>query len=480
SGNQRHGNISSFTRLYSLSNFISGIPLSGGSSRDTFSVLDCKSISSPSGKFVWTKTGIYRDTISNFTGCDSLLLIHVKIGSSSDTISVIACDSFISPLNNIHKNSGIYKETYSAYTGCDSVVFYKVSVFPNKLIKLKVSSCDSFISPSGKKYDRTGVYTEHYQTYYGCDSAIEYDVKILEQSISLEIINACDSVFIRSKWYKQNATPRFVFKNKAGCDSTHTIVIRLQYSNINTVKIIACDSFITPNKGIIRKDSMHTETYRTIHGCDSVVTYKVKVQKTIQNSLSMKACRNAIINGKTYTNSGMVNLKLKTYLGCDSLVAINLNVVKINRGIERKHGVLTSMQPDAKYTWINCINKQAIPFQTDSTFKVKLDDYYAVAIEYEGCKDTSICYHFLATSIDEATKEDLNVFPQPNQGDFTIKFKEAESGTLYIHDLSGRLISEQTFEACDEWHIHQQLSKGIYVLTIVNGDRLMKQKLIIN
>lgn len=480
SGNQRHGNIISFTRLYSLSNFISGISLSGGSSRDTFTVFDCKSITSTSGKYVWTKTGNYRDTIANFYGCDSLLLVRVKIGNSTDTLSINACDSFISPLNNIYKFSGIYKETYTAFTGCDSVLYYKVFISPNKIRKLKISSCDSFISPSGKKYENSGLYTEHFQTYYGCDSAIEYDVKILEQSISFEIINACDSVFVRGKWHKQNATPLFVFKNINGCDSTHTIVVRMHYSNSISVKIIACDSFITPNQSIIRKDSVHTETYRTVHGCDSVVTYKIKIQKTVQRSLNMKACRRAIINGQTYSNSGMVNLKLKTYLGCDSLVEIDLNLVKINRGIERKHGILTSMQPNAKYTWINCINKQAIPFQTDSTFKVKLDDYYAVVIEYDACKDTSICYHFLATSIDDNKTEDLGIYPNPNNGDFNIKFNEAESGTLYINDLSGRLISMQNFDSSNEWHVQQELSKGVYLLTIINGNKVTRQKLIIN
>ena len=480
SGFDRHGDLSAFIKHGGSSNFTPSFIIKGGSSRDTLFVIKCDTMVSPSGKYKWTKTGNYRDTIANFYGCDSLLLIRLRIGSSIDTIDLNACDSFVSPKNSVYKSSGIYKETYNSYTNCDSIVYYKVNMLQSKSRLVKVSSCDSFVSPSGKKYEKSGVYTEHFLTYYGCDSAITYDIKILEQSISFEIINVCDSVFVRGKWYKQNATPRFVFKNFLGCDSTHTVVIRMQYSRSNTVNIIACDSFITPNKSIIRKDSTHTETYRTIHGCDSVVTYKIKVQKTVQRSLNMKACRRAIINGQTYSNSGMVNLKLKTYLGCDSLVAINLNVVKINRGIERKHGVLTSMQADAKYTWIQCFNKQAIPFQTDSTFKVKYDDYYAVVIEYEGCKDTSICYHFLATSIDETSAESLNVFPQPNQGDFTIKFEDAESGTLFIHDLSGRLISEQTFEANIEWQVHQQLSKGVYVLTIVNGDKVTKQKLLIN
>lgn len=44
----------------------------------------CKTFKSPSGKHVWTKSGVYRDTVANVFGCDSMVDINLTI----DTVNV--------------------------------------------------------------------------------------------------------------------------------------------------------------------------------------------------------------------------------------------------------------------------------------------------------------------------------------------------------------------------------------------------------
>ncbi len=45
----------------------------------------CKTYTSPSKKYVWTRSGTYKDTILNKTGCDSILTINLTITGKADT-----------------------------------------------------------------------------------------------------------------------------------------------------------------------------------------------------------------------------------------------------------------------------------------------------------------------------------------------------------------------------------------------------------
>ena len=58
----------------------------------------CDQYKSPSGKYVWTESGTYSDTLANGFGCDSLISIDLTIvNKSSSKTSVNACSSYTSP-----------------------------------------------------------------------------------------------------------------------------------------------------------------------------------------------------------------------------------------------------------------------------------------------------------------------------------------------------------------------------------------------
>ena len=51
----------------------------GGHSYFTLNISSCKSYISPSGKYIWSKSGTYNDTITNFYGCDSIITTNLNI-----------------------------------------------------------------------------------------------------------------------------------------------------------------------------------------------------------------------------------------------------------------------------------------------------------------------------------------------------------------------------------------------------------------
>jgi hypothetical protein len=59
---------------------------------------DCDSLISPSGKYVWTASGTYADTLKNVSGCDSILIISLTV-TSIDTSVTLAASTFRSNEN---------------------------------------------------------------------------------------------------------------------------------------------------------------------------------------------------------------------------------------------------------------------------------------------------------------------------------------------------------------------------------------------
>ncbi len=97
---------------------------------DTFA---CDNYISPSGSFVWDSPGQYTDTLKNQAGCDSIITINLSLGYSSDenTLYPEVCGFFTSPKGVSWSESGIYTETYTNDSGCDSTVTYKLTVNEN-------------------------------------------------------------------------------------------------------------------------------------------------------------------------------------------------------------------------------------------------------------------------------------------------------------------------------------------------------------
>ena len=92
-------------------------------------IVSCDPVQSPSGKFIWSKSGQYLDTLVNSTGCDSLITVDLLILSSQSTDTLDACDALTSPSGKFTwTHSGSYSDTLTNTLGCDSVLMLKVNI----------------------------------------------------------------------------------------------------------------------------------------------------------------------------------------------------------------------------------------------------------------------------------------------------------------------------------------------------------------
>lgn len=100
------------------------------SRKNSINVTECHAYISPSGKYIWTKSGTYTDTIPVKTGCDSIITIHLNIIANLGVLQTIsACKSYKSPSGKyIWNTSGIYKDTLLNSTGCDSIITFNLTI----------------------------------------------------------------------------------------------------------------------------------------------------------------------------------------------------------------------------------------------------------------------------------------------------------------------------------------------------------------
>ncbi len=141
----------------------------------------CDSYISPSGNYIWTATGIYKDTISNVAGCDSIITINLTItNSTSSTESTTVCDSYTWGANGqTYTTTGSYTTTLTNAAGCDSVVMLNLIVTHSNSGEEHISVCNSYVwSTTGQTYAASGTYTALLTNTAGCDSLVTLNLTV--------------------------------------------------------------------------------------------------------------------------------------------------------------------------------------------------------------------------------------------------------------------------------------------------------------
>ena len=126
-----NGTLTGFSLSGSTSNYVAGNTLTQGSSLTSSSVSTCGSYTLPSGTIV-SASGTYNDTLTSTSGCDSIqsFIVTITTGHIRNTANVSQCDSYTLPNGTVVTATGVYYDTISASSSCDTVDEYNVTVLP--------------------------------------------------------------------------------------------------------------------------------------------------------------------------------------------------------------------------------------------------------------------------------------------------------------------------------------------------------------
>ena len=204
----------------------------------------------------------------------------------------------------------------------------------------------------------------------------------------------------------------------------------------------------TGNSIVVSPASTTTYYVRDSAGAVSVNNCYLKtisVITTIQTSQAVSICfGESYSNGtNTYSTSGIYSDTLISSNGCDSIVTTNLTVQPaIESTLFGIDLLIISNATGGTFQWVDCDNSFApIPGETGQSFYPVIDGNYAVIITDNGCTDTSECVQVIGIGISEINNGNFNVFPNPNEGLFTIETEQPGNYKLEISNALGEIIS---------------------------------------
>lgn len=96
----------------------------------------------------------------------------------------------------------------------------------------------------------------------------------------------------------------------------------------------------------------------------------------------------------------------------------------------------------------------------------------------------NICTKTFTLGTDDFETIDFALYPNPNKGSFTVQFaSESNNVQVFVHDILGKSVYTKTFEASGDFNQNIQLenvSAGIYLVTVIDGNRRTVKKIIVN
>ncbi len=444
----------------------------------------CSSFTSASGKYKYTKSGVYKDTVVGFLGCDSIIEYTLTIlPKSADTISVTRCGSYKSPSGkHTWYKSGTFIDTLVNYRGCDSLLTVELTINEPTVYQQQITACSYWISPMQKIHWNSGSYVDTLMNVAGCDSFL-YTQLTINQPTSMQIkVTVCGSYTSPAgHLYTQSANFSDTIKNSVGCDSIVYVNLTVNTISKEIVDVKACDVYVSPLGNLHYQSGTYFDTLKGYYGCDSIIQTNLIVTKSSRVKYVVSACRFFENHkGVTLTKSGYYVDSMKTINGCDSIIELELTIDTLNIAVSGNNNVLTASPANAQYQWLDCNNAYSpINNEIQQSFAPSANGQYAVQVILNSCIDTSDCFTIQNISSKGLKQSNFNVYPNPSQGIYTVNAGDKAIGKLRILGLNGQIL--KNLDLSNQSHYQLSLmdyAAGIYTLEVDQNGKISTMKLV--
>jgi hypothetical protein len=281
-----------------------------------------------------TNNNVATHTITNTTGCDSLVTLNLTINNSTLSVDIIsACDSLTWLDGNTYfTTNNTAKDTLTNAVGCDSIITLNLTINNSTTAIDNLASCDSLTWIDGNTYFTTNNTATHtIPNTVGCDSIITLNLTINNSTTAIDSINACDSItwIDGNTYFTTNNTATHTIPNTIGCDSIITLNLTINSSNTGMDNIAACDSLTwIDGNTYFTANNTATHIIANTNGCDSIITLNLTISASPIAIDNLAACDSLTwIDGNTYfTNNNTATHNIPSTIGCDSIITLNLTI----------------------------------------------------------------------------------------------------------------------------------------------------------
>ena len=149
-----------------------------------------------------TATGTYIDTLTAISGCDSIvtLKLHVRDEIRTPLYKKLCYGDSLLFGGKYRTQSGIYTDTLTAASGCDSIVVLRLNIRPEirSTIQRRICEDESYFFHH-QQLNKSGLYADTLTAVSGCDSIVtlELTVRHCEQVTAgndTAYLSVCDSI----------------------------------------------------------------------------------------------------------------------------------------------------------------------------------------------------------------------------------------------------------------------------------------------
>lgn len=348
---------------------------------------------------VWEGQTLYTDgtyTTSRMTVdgvCDSTITMALTVKhSTTGSMSASSCDTYTWNVQGHNEVSPHVAGTYTASSttitttvenavGCDSVITLNLTIKNSSRIIDSIESCTPIVWVDGITYSSNT--TTPYVTgtnAVGCDSTTSLWLNIKSSSASVVPFVACDSaIFIAHNAdgtvagtygpFFTNTTETIHVTNAEGCDSTITLNVTVNHSDLYLTTQASCINYFW--RGSYRDATgIYADTLTNSYGCDSIIALDLTINTNTTGTKDTIVCSNFTYSymGNTFVfYSDTVAIDHTTNVaGCDSTILLNITVKTPQRVFDTVYACDTYTWAASKHTFSNAGTHTDVAFITDS------------------------------------------------------------------------------------------------------------------
>ena len=350
-------------------------------------------------------TGLYRDTVKSSRGCDSVLILDLKVWPTynADVTNATVCASEL-PYewhNKLFTTDTVYIDSLKTVMHYDSLVTLHLKVLKTDTTYLRHDMCygNPYIY-HGITYTQGGRYTQRLSNQFGCDSIIVLQIRELAQIKTVQEMHVNGSYTWSvpthpDKTYRISGTYYDTLKAVNGCDSILELQLTVHEKEIiRNHSVQECEDnlpYLWRNVKPIYNDTVLMDTVKS-KIVDTINVINFRVLRALRDTIHPILCEGDFYDysGKRYMRDTLIHDTAYSELGCAKTIhSIDMRFRKV-KTIE----VPQTTSDKNPFVWTTPEGRTyTIPTKNISTGKVERTD----TVRYADGKCDSIRYHLTLT-----------------------------------------------------------------------------------
>lgn len=281
-----------------------------------------------------------------------------------------------------------------------------------------------------------------------------------------------DSFLFAGQWLRNEGQYSATFQDANGCDS----IVHLQLWTLPTSKYefqtYLCEGETLNYPGYtITHGGIYRINYTSSWGCDSTLIIHVQELQNTTHQVNKQICEgdSFFFGNEWLRTDGNYQALFARSQACDSIVNLNLTVIRTRVPVTRESdGLLVAVPMDA-YQWMVCPMYFPIPNATKAKLPVTSSGTYSLRVVNKGCVDTLDCiyYNRNALKVESPNEWNLMVYPNPATDKLQVYGEYTGNARVTLYTGTGTLVFTGEAKSRETLSIPvRELAPGLYFLRI--------------